>query len=268
MKQPLYSLGGFGLSPRNSRPSCNPETQDNHSAPIAEFYLLIMNRILRLSMVIFVVSGMSGCSRGYDPTQVTATKNAAGETTYALIAPIKGKPFADGAQYLMDNLVKSQAGGDIQSIKVDPGSVQVTFSQDYIGAQQFGIIGQARLTLVGGKGQFDVFFWDVFTGLMGPGRTMPNCTPVTQSPITAYSRGLAAWMADYNDFSGNGASADTPAVMRILNQQLSLAQLVEEITAEGSIKTQAFDDWRKANTFAWQKYYPLYLAETKKAQAQ
>jgi hypothetical protein len=266
MKQPLYSSGAFGLSPRNSLTPYASETQDNHPASIMEFfkgsgaisrfYLFTMRKILQLGMAILAVSGISGCSRGYDPTQVTTTKNAAGETTYVLIAPIKGKPFADGAQYLMDNLVKSQAGGDIQSIKVDPASVQVVFSELEYQTQDFVIVGKARITFVGSN---------------GPRRTMPQCRPVLadmMNPTSAYTEGLSAWTKRYgDDASGNywgGALRATVA----LNQQLSLFGLVQEITNRGSVSSQAMNDWCKADTYAWSKWYPLYLAESKKAQAQ
>jgi hypothetical protein len=219
-----------------------------------------MNTILRLGMVIFLVSGMNGCSRGYDPTQVTSTKNAAGETTHVLIAPIKGKPFADGAQYVMDNLIKSQTGGDIQSIKVDPASVKVVFSQMEDATQYFIIVGNAQVTLVDGKGQFDVRFRDTFAGLMGPGRELPNCSDCGGMGTTAYSQGLSNWMNQYTH-----AESDFPTDKRyaekLLSPQLSLGQLVDEITPQGAIKMQALGDWRKANAFAWKQWDVLQPSE-------
>lgn len=212
---------------------------------------------------------LGGCSRQPDPDQVTLATNGTGPAVYVLVAPIKGKPFADGAQFLMDNIVKSQTGGDIATIKVDPATVQVLYSQMDYGEEDFAIIGKAHITLAHGQGDFDASFLNEFHGAMENDRLMPNCTPMDPSPDdTAYIQGASAWIKQYNErATGNYWGASTQAYGDLCNQ-LSLSKLVSEITDRGSVQMKSLDEWRRANAYAWTKWYARYLVDSKAAQTQ
>jgi hypothetical protein len=226
-----------------------------------------MKNMIQMTIMVVGLALVTGCSRKHDPNQVAVAKNDAGQVAYVLVAPIKGKPFADGAQFLMDSLVKSQTGGDIQSIKVDPASVQVVRSVLYGDTQHFDLIGTAQITLVDGKGQFDVHFWNDFVGLIGPGRTMPTCTPDDHDSQTAYIQGSSAWVQQYQfDATRTGWDCADFAMSK-LTDQLSMSKLVGEITAQGTVNMQSLAEWRKANAYAWTAWYSIYSAPPKVVQA-
>jgi hypothetical protein len=228
-----------------------------------------MKIMIQLTVVLFGMVLTAGCSRPPDPSQVTMAKNDAGQAAYVLVAPIQGRPFADGAQYLMDNVVKSQTGGDIESIKVDRASVQVIFSQIFDQNQDFIIIGKARISLVGGSGQFDVPFRNEFHGPVGPGRTMPNCLPLDNPDYpSAYTQGASAWIQDYDTRAKGLNWGDKNTSVWELCNQLSLSALVTEITNQGAVKMPSLDEWRKADAYAWKQFCSQCPAAAQVDQAQ
>jgi hypothetical protein len=226
-----------------------------------------MKNMIQMTIMVVGLALVTGCSRKHDPNQVAVAKNDAGQVAYVLVAPIKGKPFADGAQFLMDNLVKSQTGGDIQSIKVDPASVQVVRSDLYGQTQKFDLIGAARIALVDGKGQFDIHFRDEFFGPVGPGRIMLTCSPSSDESDTAYIQGASAWIKQYQFYAASTSCGSANTTTEKLNDQLSLSKLVADITAQGAVNMQSLDEWRKANAYAWTAWYSIYSAPPKVVQA-
>jgi hypothetical protein len=227
-----------------------------------------MKNMIQTTLVLFGMVVTGGCSRQPDPSQVTMAQNDAGQAAYVLVAPIKGRPYADGAQYLMDNLVKSQTGGAIESIKVDTASVQVIFSQIVDQSGDFIVIGKARISLAGGNGQFDVPFRNEFHGPVGPGRTMPNCLPLDSIDCpSAYTQGASAWIQEYDNRAKGLNWGDKNTSVWELCNQLSLSELVTEITNQGAVKMQSLAEWRKADAYAWMKFC-AQLAATKADQAQ
>lgn len=203
-----------------------------------------------LVTVVVLVSTLTfiGCIRGHaghelNPNQVRAIPGPNG-TTEHLILPIKGKPYASGAQWIYDQIVAAQAGGDIQSITVDPATVQVTFSEQKWGEGLFIVIGKAHVALAGGKGEFDAYFREGIEGGCQADRVFSTygfaCLPET----TAYREGLATWTA---------ASTSPNSIDRsdAIKAQLSIEMLVREITADGAVKMDALEAWKSANNLAW-----------------
>jgi hypothetical protein len=193
---------------------------------------------------------LAGCMRGqstaheYDSDQVRTTKDANGETEYHLILPIKGRPFVSGAQLIFDQLVKSQAGGEIQSITVDPSGVEVPFSRVSVGEGMFMMIGKAHVTLSKGKGEFDAYFAEKVDGGCQGDRIFSVFGPYYMPEENAYREGLGTWTA-----AVNGPEKSTEA--ESIQAQLSIVMVVNEITAEGTVKMAALEDWKRANQIAW-----------------
>jgi len=166
---------------------------------------------------------------------------------YHLILPIKGKPSGSGAQWIFDQLVAAQAGGDIQSITVDPATVQVTFSQQQWGEGMFIFTGKARITLTQGKGEIeDVWFREPIIGGCGEDRIFSMYGWDFIPEITAYREGIANWTAASN-------ASNSPDQTEAIETQLSIEMLVREITADGTVKMAALEDWWRADQIAWSK---------------
>jgi hypothetical protein len=211
-----------------------------------------MKNVLMLAAVLVLTLTFVGCIRGQfanhelDPNQVRVIQGADGAKEH-LILPIKGKPFGSGAQWIFDQIVAAQAGGDIQSITVDPASVQVTFSHQTMGEGVFTMIGRARIVLTQGKGELDdVQFREAIEGGCGEDRIFTGYGFDYMNEVTAYRQGLAAWTA----------ASSAPNILdqkEAIQAQLSIEMLVREITADGAVKMAAFNDWGKANQIAFSK---------------
>lgn len=182
-----------------------------------------------------------------DPNQVKTITGANGATEYHLILPIKGKPYASGAQFIFDQLVAQQAGGDVQSITVDPSTVQVTFSHQEYGEGDFIMIGMAQVTLTKGP-SFSAPFREIITGGAQEDRLFSVYSFEYMPETTAYREGLASWTAK-TDPSG----PDHPYQLDAIQAQLSIAMLVKEITSDGTVTPSALEDWKRANQIAWSK---------------
>jgi hypothetical protein len=194
-----------------------------------------------------------GCIRGQfaghrlDPNQVKMITGANGATEYHLILPIKGKPFGCGAQWIFDQLVDAQAGGDIQSITVDPATVQVTFSHQQWGEGMFIFTGEARITLTQGKGEIEgIWFREPMDGGCGEDRIFSTYGWAYIPEVTAYREGLASWTTASN-------TPNSTHQAEAIEAQLSIEMLVSEITSDGTVKMAALEDWERANQIAWSK---------------
>ncbi len=137
-----------------------------YSARCSSYLGLHMTNSSSHSWLLMAVLVLGGCSRGqtYDPDQVRTTRDTNGTPFQHLMLPIKGKPFASGAQWVYDQLVASQPGGDIQGILVDPASVVVVASQLGFGQGIFIVTGQAKVTLTHGRGEFEAHFRECLQG--------------------------------------------------------------------------------------------------------
>jgi hypothetical protein len=208
------------------------------------------NTIISATAIILTLV-LAGCMRGqdashdYNPNQVKAVSGANGAVEYHLILPIVGKPYASGAQFIFDQAVSAQAGGDIASITVDPATVEVTFSEQIYGEGLFIMVGRADVALVSGK-KFLAWFREPITGGCQQDRIFSTYSPYLMLEITAYREGLARWTtaADW---------ADTHDQTEAIQAQLSIEMLIHEITADGTVRMDALEDWKKANQIAWTK---------------
>jgi hypothetical protein len=189
---------------------------------------------------------LGGCSRGqtYDSNQVRTIKDASGTNVQHLMLPIRGKPFASGAQWAYDQLVASQPGGDVEEIVVDPASVVVVASQVGYGQGIFIMAGRARVILVRGEGEFDAHFREVLEGGCTDDRVLSSCATCFLPAVSAYTIPLENWKQTI-------ASANRATANDYITSELSIYLLVQQITAAGSVDMAKLSDWKQANQIAW-----------------
>jgi hypothetical protein len=213
-----------------------------------------MNNKILSFVALALTLALSGCMHGQsaenklNPNQVRAIPGANGTTEYPLILPIKGKPYDSATQWIFDQIVAEQAGGDIKSITVDPASVQVTFSEQQFGEGLFIVIGKAHVTLTQGR-SMDAFFREPFQGSCQEDRVFANYSSYYMPETTAFREGLASW----------ASAANSSDQVEALEAQLSIAMLVKEITADGTVNPKSLEDWKAANQVAWSKRKVLGL---------
>jgi hypothetical protein len=189
---------------------------------------------------------LGGCSRGqtYDPNQVRIIKEANGTSVQHLMLPIRGKPFASGAQWAYDQLVASQPGGDIQKIVVDPTSVVVVASQVGYGQGIFIMTGRTHVILTRGQGEFDAHFREALQGGCLDDRVLSSCATCYLPATTAYTNPLETWRQTI-------ASTNQATANDYITSELSIYLLVQQITAAGSVDMAKLSDWKQANQIAW-----------------
>ena len=189
---------------------------------------------------------LSGCSKGqtYDSNQVRTMKDANGASVQRLMLPIKSKPFASGAQWVYDQLVASQSGGDIQKIVVDPASVVVVASQLGYGQGIFIMTGSAHVVLAHGQGEFDAHFRESLEGGCVDDRVLSACGSCYVPATSAYTIALDTWKSTVESTQQIDAN-------NYITAELSLYQLVQQITAAGAVDPVRLNNWKQANQAAW-----------------
>ena len=218
-----------------------------------------MNNSIIAVAVLALTFTFVGCIRGQfaghslDPNQVKTITGANGATEYHLILPIKGKPYASGAQFVYDQLVAQQAGGDVRSITVDPSTVEILFSHEQYGQGTFVMSGTAQVALTNGL-SFSASFEEVVTGGAQDDRIFSVYGFEYIPEVTAYREGLASWTA-----KAVPVGSDHIYQSDAIQAQLSIAMLVKEITSDGTVKTDALQEWKRANQIAWSKRSVLGL---------
>jgi len=159
--------------------------------------------------------------------------------------PIKGKPFASGAQWVYDQLVASQPEGDVQKIVVDSASVVVVASDLAYGQGTFIITGQAKVILARGQGEFEAHFRECLFGGCLDDRVLSSCGPCYVSANSAYMMSLDAWQQTIAGTSQTDAND-------CITSELSIFLLVQQITASGSVDQARLNSWKQANPIAWE----------------
>jgi hypothetical protein len=196
--------------------------------------------------ILVVALLLAGCSRGqnYDSNQVRTVQDANGTSVQRLMLPIRGKPFASGAQWVYDQLVASQPGGDIQKIVVDPASVVVVASQLGYGQGIFIMTGRAHVILAHGQGEFDAHFRESLEGGCLDDRVLSSCAAIYMPVTSAYTIPLDTWKQTI-------ASSRQVDANDYITSELSIDLLVQQITAAGSVDLAKLTDWKQANQIAW-----------------
>ena len=214
-----------------------------------ETYLLTMKNTLKMAIAGIMVLTVAACSQGADPSQVRIVKGDNNTVQERPVVPIKGRPYAEGAQWLYDQLVKGQTGGFIQSIKVYPDSVTVPYAWMYgDGNAYFTITGKARITLADNKGAFDAYFREVFKGNAENDRTLSRYSAWVVLHYTAYVMGLDKWNIAFN---ADNVAMKNSTTQNAVMDQLSIATLLDEMTSSGALDMTRLEDWKKANATAW-----------------
>lgn len=218
-----------------------------YSARCSSYLGLHMTNSSSHSWLLMAVLVLGGCSRGqtYDPDQVRTTRDTNGTPFQHLMLPIKGKPFASGAQWVYDQLVASQPGGDIQGILVDPASVVVVASQLGFGQGIFIVTGQAKVTLTHGRGEFEAHFRECLQGGCLDDRVLSSCSTCYMPADSAYTMPLDAWQQTI-------AATNQTDANDCITSELSIFLLVHQITASGSVDQAKLNSWMRANPIAWE----------------